>query len=354
MIGLASILATVPVAAQPGATGPVAALNAEAKAFSDTDPDKSMAAALKAQTAAREAKDLRGEAEALNYVAYGYRAQSLLDLARQAGLESVRRYAQLGDEWGEAQGFNTLGLIEADAGKFADALDYHLKALAIRQKTSDKEGLAYTYNNLGNTYRNMGALEKALEFHQQGLALKIELGLKSSEAFSHHNIGLVHFARNDYANAEAAYRRGMAIREQLNDPRGIAVSLNAIGQVQAQTDRAAALRTYEQALALRRSTGDQRGEMATEMNLGDLHRRSGNYPLAVAALNRALALGGGMDAPLMHANALKGLADLDAARGDFASAYQRHLAYHEAREKMFNEESTERFQRLRIAQEAER
>ncbi len=75
-----------------------------------------------AQAAAR---DVRGEAEALNYVAYGY----------------------------------------------------HLTALAIRERTGDKEGLAYSFNNLGNVHRNMREYDKALARHQQGLALKIELGL---------------------------------------------------------------------------------------------------------------------------------------------------------------------------------
>jgi tetratricopeptide (TPR) repeat protein len=346
------IAAAQPSAAQPGATGPVAALNAEAKALSDTDPDKSLALAQQALGAAREARDRRGEAEALNYIAYGYRAQSLLDLARQNALESVRIYRDANDRWGEAQGYNTLGLIEADTGRFPEALEYHLKALEIRRQTGDREGLAYTFNNLGNTYRNMGAFDKALEFHQQGLQLKIELGLKSSEAFSHHNIGLVYFAMKDHARAIAAYRRGMAIREQLNDRRGIAVSLNAIGQVEALTDPAAALRTYQQALALRRQTGDQRGEMATEINLSDLHRRAGRFDAASAALNRALAIGAGLEAPLMYSNALKALADLEAARGNFAAAYKHHIAYHSAREQMFNEENNERFQKLRLAQEA--
>jgi tetratricopeptide (TPR) repeat protein len=350
--GLLLLTAPQPAIAQPGASGPVADLNAEAKALSDADPDRSLAVARQALAAAREARDPRGEAEALNYIAYGYRAQSLLDLARQTGLDSVRLYAQAGDEWGQAQGYNTLGLIEADAGKFPEALEYHLKALEIRRTTGDTEGLAYTFNNLGNTYRNMGAFDKALEFHEQGLALKIELGLKSSEAFSHHNIGLVYFAMRDHARAVAAYRRGMAIREQLDDQRGIAVSLNAIGQVEALSDPAAALRTYQRALALRRATGDQRGEMATEINLSDLHRRTGRYALASAALNRALTIGARLEAPLMYSNAMKALADLEAARGDFAAAYEHHLAYHEAREKMFNEENNERFQKLRLAQEA--
>jgi tetratricopeptide (TPR) repeat protein len=352
LAALLMIAAAPPAFAQPGATGPVADLNAQAKALSDSDPDKSLAIAQQALAAARDARDVRGEAEALNYIAYGYRAQSLLDMARQTGLESVRLYQQAGDQWGQAQGYNTLGLIEADAGKFPEALEYHLKALAIRRQTGDKEGLAYTHNNLGNTYRNMGAFEQALEFHEQGLALKIELGLKSSEAFSHHNIGLVYFAMKDYARAIAAYRRGMAIREQLDDPRGIAVSLNAIGQVEALRNPAAALRTYQRALALRRQTGDVRGEMATEINLSDLHRRTGRYAEASAALNRALAIGAKLEAPLMYSNALKGLADLEAARGNFAAAYKNHIAYHEAREKMFNEENNERFQKLRLAQEA--
>ena len=83
--------------AQPGATGPVAALNAEAKELSETNPEGSLAAALKAQAAARDANDIRGEAEALNYIAYGYRNRSRLDLARTSAHESVRLYVLAGD-----------------------------------------------------------------------------------------------------------------------------------------------------------------------------------------------------------------------------------------------------------------
>jgi tetratricopeptide (TPR) repeat protein len=347
------LLAAAPALAQPGASGPVADLNAEAKALSDTDPDQSLAIAQKAQAAARDARDVRGEAEALNYIAYGYRAQSLLDLARQNGLDSVRLYAEAGDQWGQSQGYNTLGLIEADAGKFPEALEYHLKALEIRRATGDREGLAYTFNNLGNTYRNMGAFDKALEFHEQGLALKVELGLKSSEAFSHHNIGLVHFAMRDHARALAAYRRGLAIREQLNDPRGIAVSLNSIGQVEALTNPQAALATYDRALTLRRQTGDSRGEMATHLNIADVYRRASQWQPALDAYRRTLALGQRLDAPLMRSNALRGLAEVEAARGDYAAAYQHQLQHQQERDAMFNQENAMRFQRLQVAHEAE-
>ncbi|HUE85950.1 MAG TPA: tetratricopeptide repeat protein [Vicinamibacterales bacterium] len=340
--------------AQPGATGAIAALNAEAKASSETDPARSLAVALRAQAAAREAEDVRGEAEALNYIAYGYRNQSLLDLAMQSAEDSVRLYIEAGDPWGESQGYNTLGLIEADAGRFAEALEYHLKALAIREREGDTEGLSYSFNNLGNAYRNMGEYDTALEYHKQGLALKIELGNPSSEAYSHHNIGLVYFAMGDDPNALAAYRRGLEIRERLNDPRALGVSLNAIGQVEARTDPAAALRTYARALTLRRDTGDERGEMATELNLGDVYQSMNDLTRATAAFNRALALGERIDAPLMQSNALRALAEVRAARGDYRAAYQHQLQHQEARDRMFNQDNAERFQRLQVAHEADR
>ena len=330
------------VLAQPGATGPVATLNAEAKALSETNPDKSLAIAQKALAAAREANDIRGQAEALNYVAYGFRSQSLLDPARQNGLESVRLYVLAGDPWGESQGYNTLGLIEADDGRYPEALDYHLKALAIRERTGDKEGLAYTNNNLGNVHRNMGELDKALARHQQGLAIKIELGLKSSESYSHQNIGLVLFEQKNYPGALASYRRALAIREELGDRRAMGVSLNAIGQVEALTDQAAARLTYQRALALRRETGDERGEMATELNLGSLHQRTNDLGGAIAAYNRALALGARIDAPLLQSNALKALSEAEATRGNYQAAYRHQLQQQEVRDRMFNVENSAR------------
>lgn len=332
--------------AQPGATGPVADLNARAREFHETDPTRSLVYAQQALSAAQAATDVRGEAEARNYVAYAYRQHSRLDDARREGLESVRLFVQAGDPAGEAQGYNTLGLVAADDGQFAEALEYHLKALAIRERSGDKEGLAYTYNNLGNTYRNMGDYSRALEYHQQGLRLKVELGNRESEAFSHHNIGLVYFAMKDYPQALEAYRRGMAIREVLKDTRGIAVSLNAIGTVEAVDAPAQALVTFARALVLRRQAGDERGEMATEINIADVLRRLGRHADAITHYTRALGIGDRIDAPLMTSNALRGLAESEAARGDWKAAYEHQVAYHAANEKIFNAESMQKFQRL--------
>jgi tetratricopeptide (TPR) repeat protein len=351
---VAGALSTTPLHAQRGAAGPIADLNTRARQLSETDPEQSLAIALQAQQAAHAAGEIRGEAEALNYIAYGHRNQSNLALARSDARESVRLYQQANDRWGEAQGYNTLGLIEADDGRFADALAYHLKALAIREADHDKEGLSYTYNNLGNVYRNMGEHAKALDYHQRGLALKAELGNKSSEAYSHQNIGLVYFAMKDYPNALASYRRSLVIREQLNDHRSIASSLNSIGSVEALTEPAAALRTYERALTLRRQVGDARGEMATLLNMSDVQRKLGRLGDAKASLDRAMGVGGSIDAPLLRSNTSKALGEVEATQGNFAAAYRHQLAYQQAHDAIFSQETAERFHHLETAQEAER
>jgi len=347
-------LSTSPLHAQRGASGPVADLNTRARELSESDPEQSLAVALKAQQAAHSTGEIRGEAEALNYIAYGHRNQSNLALARTDAQESVRLFKQAGDRWGEAQGYNTLGLIEADDGRFADALGYHLKALEIREADKDKEGLSYTYNNLGNAYRNMGEYAKALDYHQRGLQLKKELGNKSSEAYSHQNIGLVYFAMKDYPNALAAYQRSLAIREQLNDHRMVASSLNSIGSVEALTAPAAALKTYQRSLALRRQVGDSRGEMATLRNMSDVQKQLGRLDEARATLDRALAVGTGLDAPLLRANTIKALSEVEAAQGNYAAAYQHQLEFQSTRDSIFSQETAERFHHLETARDTER
>ena len=75
--------------AQPGAKGPVADLNAEAKAAIDASPERALAAAQQALTLAQRERDLRGQAEALNYIAAAHRSQSLLDKVEEATTELI-------------------------------------------------------------------------------------------------------------------------------------------------------------------------------------------------------------------------------------------------------------------------
>jgi hypothetical protein len=92
--------------------------------------------------------------------------------------------------------------------------------------------------------------------------------------------------------------------------------------------------------------------MASAINFAGVHRRLGHLDQASDTLRRAMALG--LDAPMMQANALKALADLEAARGDHAGAYRHQLEYQKKYDAIFSQQTAERFHHLEAAQEAER
>ncbi|MDP1572570.1 MAG: tetratricopeptide repeat protein [Vicinamibacterales bacterium] len=356
---LTLLLATaVPAGAQPalsqGGTDRVAALNVEAKRLSDGEPEKAMPLARQAVELARQQGDLHGEAEALHNIAVSYLALGALDLAAETAQASAGTYGVAGNARGEAQGYNTLGLIRADDGDFAGALEAHLQALAIRERIDDKAGLAYSYNNIANVYRHTGQYARSLEYHEQSLALKLELGDVLSEAFSHHNIGLVYQAMGDLPRALNAFRRGMALRETVDDDRGVGSSLNSIGQIESQTDPAAALATYRRALELRQRGGDRRGEAATQNNIGRVLLRLGDTAGAIAAYERALAVTTGVEAPLLRVDTLRGLSDAERARGNHQVALARLTESIALRDQVFNQENAERISRLQAAHESQR
>jgi len=359
VITLALLLATaLSVEAQPsllgGGTDRVSALNVEAKRLSDGDPEKAMPLARQAAELARQQGDLPGEAEALHNIAVSYMALGALDLAAETAQASADTSRTAGDARGEAQGYNTLGLILADDGDFAGALEAHLQALAIRERIDDTAGLAYSYNNIANVYRNTGQYARSLEYHEQSLALKLELGDVLSEAFSHHNIGLVYQAMGDLPRALEAFRRGMALRETADDDRGVGSSLNSIGQIESQTDPAAALVTYRRALDLRQRGGDRRGEVATHNNIGRVLLRMGDAAGAIAAYERALAITTGVEAPLLRVDTLRGLSDAARARGNHQVALARLTESMALRDQVFNAENAARISRLQAAHESQR
>jgi tetratricopeptide (TPR) repeat protein len=331
-----------------------AALNAEAARLSESQPQQSLEVAQAALAAARKAADVPGEAEALNNVAVAYRALGVPDLAAGAAMQSADRAAAAGDGQAEARAHNTAGLIASDNGRFPEALEHHLKALAIRERIDDRAGISYSLNNLGNIYRNTQNYERALEYHERSLAIKAELGDRRSEAYSHHNIGLVYRAMDDPPRALAAFDRALAIREDIDDQWGMASSLNAIAQVQAITAPRDAVATYERALELRRAVGDRRGEAGTYNNIGYLRLQLGDTAQAMAALQRALELTTQASAPLVRVETLRYLSETEAARGNHAAALERYREHVTLKDSLFNQQNSDRINALQAAHEAQR
>src|SRR5690606_18705285 len=339
-------------AGQTAPGGSAAALNAEAKDISNSDAERSAEIARHALLLAREAGDAVNAAEALHNLAVAQQSLGRYDLARDFAQQSTDAYRAAGDPKGEAQGYNTLALIDADRGDYPRALENHHKALALRLQIGDRQGLAYSYNNLGNMYRNVQDYERAREHHHRSVEIKKAIGDLSSLAFSYANIATVYSTMNEPDKALESLREALRIRQELGEERYVASTYNAMGLAIDERDPAGALEYFTKALGIRERLNDRRGIAGTLANVGDVERRLDRPDRAVAALTRALEIAEDIQAPVLLIEIYEHLAQAEAARGSFKAAYGWHQRYTDLKDETFNQQNSDRLNRLNAAYEA--
>jgi DNA-binding CsgD family transcriptional regulator len=122
------------------------------------------------------------------------------------------------------------------------------------------------------------------------------------------------WAGHDYARAGEHLQQALVLARAIDDPGGLAHTLNRVGNWLANTgDPAEGVRAHREALALFEGVGDRAGEAATLDLLGTATVFSGDLVAAVGHLDRAVVLFRGLGD---H----RGLASCLAARGPFAAS----------------------------------
>ena len=141
------------------------------------------------------------------------------------------------DENEKAICYNNMGVIKVGQGDHKMAIQYHEKALEIRQKTLPPNHplLAISYNNIAEVYYNMGEYSKALSFIEKALEIfKKTLPPNHPHlAGSYNNIGLMCQNMGEYSKALSYYEKALEIGQKAlpsNHP-DLATSYNNIGLV---------------------------------------------------------------------------------------------------------------------------
>ena len=195
--------------------------------------------------------------------------------------------------------YNNIGIVYDHLGNYSEALEYSLKAQEINEKnfgTEDKL-TAKTYNNIGYIYFHQRDYPKALEFYYKALTIfENTLGLEHLDtATSYDNIGMVYEDQRNYSEARKRFCNALEIREKvlgLNHP-STASSYNNIGaNYQDLKDYPKALEYYYKALAIvEKDLGPQHDYTATTYNnIGMVYEYQGNYPQALEYYFKALEI----------------------------------------------------------------
>ena len=134
-----------------------------------------------------------------------------------------------------AQIFQRARVAEQDSGKYynilaiaADlerqydlALNYHRKALKIREKAELRDRVAKSHNNTAIVYHRMGNFLEASNHFQRALSL-LSPDEKEWQAHIKRNYALAYQANGDYQEAKQMYQQALAYWQSVGNPELIA------------------------------------------------------------------------------------------------------------------------------------
>ena len=192
-----------------------------------------------------------------------------------------------------------LGRVRHEQRRWAEAEDYHKRALATREKVLGKEhpDTARSLHGLGEVCYGQGRYAEAEDYYQRALAIREKvLGKEHPEtAWSLHGLGAVCHWQGRYAEAEEYAQRALAIREKVlgKEHRETAWSLQALGAICFGQGRYAEAEDYaQQALAiLEKVLGKEHPDTAWSLHsLGGACNRQGRHAEAEDYSQQALAI----------------------------------------------------------------
>ena len=200
----------------------------------------------------------------------------------------------------KARRFNEIGLVFHDKiGDYDKALEYHLKALEIREKVLGKEHTytATSYNNIGLDYFSKGDYDKALEYYFKALEIQEKVLGKDhpDTASSYNNIGLGYSRKGDYDKALDYYFKALEILEKVlgKEHPDTANSYNNIGYVYNQKgDYDKALEYFFKALEIQEKVlgKEHPGTANSYNNIGYVYNQKGDYDKALEYHLKALEI----------------------------------------------------------------
>ena len=291
----------------------------------------------------------RGMAAALSMLAYHSAIAGLTEPALSqasqalALLDDLQSSAILGDI------YFAMGWARLFGGDFAEAIVVLTEAERIAEELGDRGAQAYAIDTMANVYAISGHPEDALEGHLRALAIQEELGDGLSVALVRNNIAYTYLELEDYAAALASAAASFAfISENGHEHIEMAVLDTLASVFLAMGELDAALVSAQRGLKLARARESHRDETDSLMTLGRILLRQGRYDDALVSIREALPLAE------LHGRAVEEyrchelLATIHENRGDARAALTEYRRYHDLEHVCINRESQTRLANLRV------
>lgn len=273
-------------------------------------------------------------------------------------------------------------------GMYSQSIEGLEKASSLAIELNDKRSLSICYNSIGSIYIMQSNYPVALDYFLMAMRVNEQLGDKSGIFVNLLNIAGVKSDQKDYTGALESAKKAMAIAEEIPDTMKLSICLTNIGNIYLKMNNHQALEYLQRALAL---IGNNNIKLRVNIlaNIGTIHRKNGNYTLALQNYGEALRLAEklGLKRDIAHVLCNMGavyfmqkdntkaleytlksnnlarelgyvellkdghsqLADIYAAKNDFKSALEHHKLFKSFNDSIFNASNVKKIADLESA-----
>ncbi|GAA3846497.1 BTAD domain-containing putative transcriptional regulator [Sphaerisporangium flaviroseum] len=274
-----------------------------------------------ALTAARQAKDNRGQAAMLYSRGSLYITEQRFGDARCDFEAAVQLFEEVGDRQGTALVIRNIGFLDRLSGQFSDAEAHYKRALEIFRNTGDQVASAYVLHNLAQLRLEFDDLHGAQRLLSEALELSRSSGSRRVEAQVLHRIGHTYLQSDQPALAVEVFEEALSVVRNIGDPTGEAYALHGLGIARLQRrELPEAESALQRSLMLASTSSEHLVQARVQLGLGELATIREDSPQAVLHLEQALSLFRQMHMPLQEARTLIKLSDAQRAAGDGEAA----------------------------------
>ncbi|MBN1182904.1 MAG: tetratricopeptide repeat protein [Bacteroidales bacterium] len=260
-----------------------------------------------------------------------------------------------GDKKSEALGYNRIGNIYFRMADYAESLKNHIISLQLREEIKDDEGIASSLNNIGTLYLRLDDYNQALDQLNKSLKIEQEAENEPGIASCYINIGAVYEKKLSFDTALHYYQQSIEINQRYDNAKDIASTYSNIAFIyDSKGSQDTALYYYLKSLNLFEDIEDRQGAAETYLSIGIFYNGMWEWKEALKYLERAMDIGKEIHSYDIVMRSAKELSEAFYKLNDFKKAYENHVLYKRAYDKINSEESIKKFTQVEMQREFEK
>ncbi|WP_299440218.1 tetratricopeptide repeat-containing sensor histidine kinase [uncultured Aquimarina sp.] len=230
---------------------------------------------------------------------------------------------------------NNKSIIEHRLGNLEKSINLLLKANVYYKKLNDSISLADTFNNIGNVYHTLKQTASAKEYYKKSIAIKRKNELKTLGS-TLNNLALIYIDTKEIDTAIVILNEALEENKKQNDSRSMSGTYSALGRIHLdQKNYNKAKEYFEASMFVGGKIEYKRRLVITKHALAAIAIKTGNLNEAERHLNDARIKSGELNSISQLLVNYKYTAQLDSAKGNFASAYE----WQKKHQNLLNEET---------------